>query len=200
MSIFTVTVNLNPEFARWEIDDLGTSDGIWLESGRSLSIDERDNVSIGYRPIEQFTAPASEIINVHSNIVLDREFIFAQTQPWFPDILDKCLQRSYSYKDHQKQTAITTMESGRTRRRQLTKNIPSGFNVEFIFTQEQLGVFEYFNIVELEDMTLLFTIVLRTGYGLSPITVKHSAPPNIVKQGDVYRVVCKLEVQKRTIS
>lgn len=117
-----------------------------------------------------------------------------------PTVLQSCLTKAYSYSDQSVDSSLVPMESGIKRKRQKTKNIPSDFNVMFIFDLEQLSVWDYFNQVILESRTIEFDIYLKTGRGLIEHTVKHSQPPEQKRIGNKYEVYCLLEASSRPSS
>ncbi len=111
----------------------------------------------------------------------------------FPATLGKCLTKSFSYSDQDIDRLFTPMESGIKRRRQLTKNIPTEFEVTFLFDLTKLGVFEYFNQEILLSRTLEFEIILKTGQGNVTKTVKYSQPPSKKMIGNKHEVSCQFE-------
>jgi len=116
----------------------------------------------------------------------------------FPTYLNKCLVDSYSYKDSSNEVVSTGMESGNNRLRQRSKKIPSVFSVSFIFTQDQLSVFEYFNQNVLLSRTQRFNIYLKTGATQQLFDVKYFAVPQISVIGtQKYKVDCQFESSNR---
>ena len=115
----------------------------------------------------------------------------------FPTILGIPTVDSYGYQDQDVEIVTTAMESGGIRRRQRSKNIPSNFIFTYIFNDEQLGVFEYFNQIILDSLTLRFNIFLKTGNQTAYYNVKYAETPRVKKIGVVFQVSCNVEASSR---
>jgi hypothetical protein len=122
------------------------------------------------------------------------------TTPIFPATLPNVSMSNYSFTP-QDSTIRTEMEVGlaRVRRRYLTT--PSEMSVKWIFTREQLGIFEKFYDEEIHAGSAWFYIKLVNGMGETTYLARFKEPFTAATSGKEFYwdVGAKLEVLQRPL-
>ena len=96
----------------------------------------------------------------------------------WPDLLPNPLASGYSYQA-QAPFIRTNMDSGLARQRRRFTRIPSTVSVSWIFTQEQLALFEGFVHYDISDGSDWFAAKIANGQELRSVKARMTAAPKI---------------------